>query len=68
VQQNLVIFHGLFGGWGWERFDQHGEVVAESRQAFETREECAEDARAHAAVAERSATHYEYSAATAAAE
>jgi hypothetical protein len=48
MSKDLIIFHGLFGGWGWERLDSEGAVVAESYEPFETREECIEDAHARA--------------------
>lgn len=47
---DIVIFHGLFGGWGWERFDTQGALVAESYEAFETCEECIEDAHTRASL------------------
>jgi hypothetical protein len=47
MSNRLVIFHGVLGGWGWERFDGLGRVTAESSQEFETREECLADARKH---------------------
>jgi hypothetical protein len=43
----LEIYHGIFGGWGWELTDSAGAVIAESREHFDTREECIQDARAH---------------------
>ena len=43
----FVIWHGVFGGWGWERYDQDGRLLAESHGEFETREECIADAGAH---------------------
>lgn len=48
MDKGLVIFHGVLGGWGWERFDEHGHVTGESSQEFETREECVADASMHA--------------------
>jgi hypothetical protein len=42
----VVIFHGVFDGWGWELLTRDGEVLAESQFQFESREECARDARA----------------------
>ncbi len=42
-----VLFHGLFGTWGWERLDAEGTVVAESMHEFETQEDCLDDARVH---------------------
>jgi hypothetical protein len=40
------LFYAWFAGWRWE---QHcaGELVAESRNSFETREECIADANRH---------------------
>ena len=49
----VVVFHGLFGGWGRERLTPQGEVVAESYEPFETREECIEGARTSADEAAR---------------
>jgi hypothetical protein len=40
-----VVFHDLFGGWGWEQIDEHGRVCAESAHPFDSEEECLEDAR-----------------------
>jgi hypothetical protein len=42
----LVFYHGVFGGWGWEALDDRESVVCESSRVFDTREECEEDARA----------------------
>jgi hypothetical protein len=41
----VMVFHGLFGGWGWEQVDGKGRAIAESTHAFESVEECLEDAR-----------------------
>jgi hypothetical protein len=35
----------VFGGWRWEYFDCYGDAV-DSRESFETREECVENAGA----------------------
>lgn len=39
-------YHGVFGAWGWEDIKQNG-VVEESRDVFESFDECVEDARRH---------------------
>jgi hypothetical protein len=44
----FVIWQGVFGGWGWERYDRDGRLLDESHCEFETREECVEDAGARA--------------------
>ena len=41
------FFHGVFGTWGWEKIDDMGTVIAESREFFESREEAERDAAAH---------------------
>jgi hypothetical protein len=48
--ERWVVYHGVFGGWGWERFDAAGHVVAESRGVFDDLEECIQDARLHGCV------------------
>jgi hypothetical protein len=49
----LEIYQGIFGGWGWEQIDDDGNAIAESREHFETREECEQDASARAVVVEQ---------------
>ncbi len=41
-----IVYHGLFGGWGWERLNAEGEVTAESVWQFDDRAECVADAAA----------------------
>lgn len=41
------IYCGVFGDWGWECIDADGRVVDESREVFETYEECMADALGH---------------------
>jgi hypothetical protein len=38
-----VFYRDLFGGWRWE-FHAEGGEVRDSRQSFDSREECVEDA------------------------
>lgn len=40
------IYRGVFGGWGWERLDAQGEVIAESAYQFDSHAECIADAAA----------------------
>jgi hypothetical protein len=42
----VVVYHGVFGGWGWEALDDNGDLRRESDGVFESREECENDARA----------------------
>lgn len=44
------IYCGVFGGWGWECLDAQGGLLRESRQVFESYEECEADARRHGCV------------------
>ena len=41
----VVLFQGVFGGWGWELVTDTGEVLEESWFQSESREECIRDAR-----------------------
>jgi hypothetical protein len=41
------VYLGVFGLWDWECIDADGEVICESRQVFDSYEECVEDARLH---------------------
>ena len=47
----VIVYHGVFGGWGWEAVDDDGDVRGESDGVFESREECEDDARACGALA-----------------
>jgi hypothetical protein len=40
------VIHEWFAGWRWE-YHHAGELVDESLQSFETREQCAADAARH---------------------
>lgn len=42
-----IIFHGVFGDWGWEQVDEGGGVVAESPVCFESRKDAEADAMRH---------------------
>jgi hypothetical protein len=44
----LSYYRDVFGGWRWESCDRAGEAI-DSRNGFETLEECVEDARRCAA-------------------
>jgi hypothetical protein len=50
MRRDIIIFHGLFGGWGWQRLDRQGQVIEESYEPFETRDECIRGAYAQAPV------------------
>lgn len=40
----VSLVHEWFAGWRWERYLE-GKLVSESRDSFETREQCLADAR-----------------------
>jgi len=42
-----IFYHGVFGDWGWEKLDDSGRVIAESRACFESRKDAESDAALH---------------------
>jgi hypothetical protein len=43
-RSGYAFYRDVFGDWRWEYYDRNGEAI-DSRDAFETREECVEDAQ-----------------------
>jgi hypothetical protein len=39
-----AFYHDVFGGWRWEYYDRTGEAI-DSRDSFDTEQECIENAR-----------------------
>jgi hypothetical protein len=55
TKSEFSYYRDVFGGWRWESLDRTGEAI-DSRDCFESKAECVEDAQRYSAETARGST------------